>query len=233
MEIKFAILDGKQNRKRTHNNKKEKTEMSIEKAYNSWADQYDTNENKTRDLDKKSTIETLSKYEFENVLELGCGTGKNTEWLLKKAKRIIGLDFSQEMLNLAKDKIPGERVNFEKADLTKDWGIENNFADLITCSLTLEHIKDLNHIFRQANLKLKKNGLFFISELHPFKQYSGSKAKFKTDNGTKELDVFTHHISDYIDCANESRFELVEIKEWFDENSENEIPRLISFVFKK
>ena len=68
--------------------------MSIEKAYDSWALQYDTNENKTRDLDKKSTINILSKYEFKNVLELGCGTGKNTDWLLKKAERIIGLDFS-------------------------------------------------------------------------------------------------------------------------------------------
>ena len=207
--------------------------MSIEKAYNSWANQYDTNENKTRDLDKKSTIETLDKYEFENVLELGCGTGKNTECLLKKAKRIIGLDFSQEMLNLAKDKFSDKQVEFEKADLTKSWEIENDFADLITCSLTLEHIKDLNHIFKQANQKLKKNGLFFISELHPFKQYVGSKAKYETENGTEELKVFTHHVSEYIDNALQNKLKLVELKEWFDEKSETEIPRLISFVFKK
>jgi len=207
--------------------------MSIEKAYNSWADQYDTNENKTRDLDRKSTIDTLNKYDFENVLELGCGTGKNTEWLLKKAKRIIGLDFSQEMLNLAKSKITDNRVDFEKADLTKDWEIEDNFADLITCSLTLEHIKDLNHIFRQADKKLKKNGLFFISELHPFKQYSGSKAKYETENGTKELEVYIHHISEYMDDAKNNGFDFVEMNEWFDKNNENGLPRLISFVFKK
>jgi len=207
--------------------------MSIEKAYNIWANQYDTNENRTRDLDKKSTIETLSKYEFENVLELGCGTGKNTNWLLKKANRIIGLDFSQEMLNKAKAKIKDERVEFRKADLTKSWEIDNDFAALITCSLTLEHIKNLNHIFNQANLKLKKNGLFFISELHPFKQYSGSKARYETESGTKELEVYIHHISEYIDDAKNNGLEFVEMKEWFDENTENGIPRLISFVFKK
>ena len=72
--------------------------MSIEKSYNSWAKQYDTNNNKTRDLDKKATINTLSKYNFNNVLELGCGTGKNTIWLIEKAARIIALDFSEEML---------------------------------------------------------------------------------------------------------------------------------------
>ena len=207
--------------------------MNIEKAYNIWADQYDTNSNKTRDLDTKSTIKTLNKFDFSKVIELGCGTGKNTTFLLKKADEIIGLDFSQEMLNKAKAKIKDERVEFRKADLTKSWEIDNDFADLITCSLTLEHIKNLNHIFNQANLKLKKNGLFFISELHPFKQYSGSKAKYDTENGTKELEVYIHHISEYIDEAKNNGLEFVEMKEWFDENTENGIPRLISFVFKK
>jgi len=166
-------------------------------------------------------------------LELGCGTGKNTTWLLGKAKQIIGLDFSQEMLNKAKEKILDESVIFKRADLTEGWKIDNKFADLITCSLTLEHIKNLNHIFNQASLKLKNNGLFFISELHPFKQYSGSKAKYETENGTKELEVYIHHVSEYMNAAKKNGFELVEMKEWFDENNENGYPRLISFVFKK
>ena len=207
--------------------------MSIEKAYNIWANQYDTNHNKTRDLDQKSTIETLTKYDFENVLELGCGTGKNTMWLLKKATRIIGLDFSSEMLNKAQEKIVDHRVVFKKTDLTKNWGVDLNFADLITCSLTLEHIKDLHPIFNQASQVLKKNGLLFISELHPFKQYSGSKARYETKNGTQELEVYIHHISEYIDEAKNNNLELVELKEWFDENNKTSVPRLISFVFRK
>ena len=206
--------------------------MSIERAYNIWAKQYDTNRNRTRDLDKLATIETLSKYDFESVLELGCGTGKNTKYLLKKAKRIIGLDFSQEMLNKAKEKITVERVSFRKTDLIESWDVDNNFADLITCSLTLEHIKNLDHIFNQANLKLKKNGLFFISELHSFKQYAGTKARYETENGTQELEVYVHHISEYMDTAKNNGFEFVEMEEWFDDNTKKELPRLISFVFK-
>ena len=140
---------------------------------------------------------------------------------------------AQEMLNKAKEKISDERVTFIRADLTEKWEIDNNFANLITCSLTLEHIKDLSPVFNQANLKLKKNGLFFISELHPFKQYSGTKAKYKTENGTKELEVYIHHISEYIDDAKNNGLELVEMNEWFDENTETGLPRLVSFVFKK
>lgn len=207
--------------------------MSIEKSYNSWAGQYDTNENKTRDLDKKATIETLSKYDFENVLELGCGTGKNTAWLITKAKFIIGLDFSEEMLSKAKSKINSDKIKFVQADLKKPWEIQNEFADLITCSLTLEHIKDLDFIFNQAYQKLKSGGKFFICELHPARQYLGSKAKYETGKGIEELEVYIHHISEYLNSGKNNSFKLIELNEWFDNQPENEVPRLISFVFEK
>ncbi|MFK5958423.1 MAG: methyltransferase domain-containing protein [Lutibacter sp.] len=207
--------------------------MSIEKAYNLWAECYDTNENKTRDLDQKSTIEVLSRYNFETVLELGCGTGKNTKWLVTKAKKIIALDFSQEMLNKATNKIKNSNVLFKKANLLEVWDIDNEFADLITASLMLEHIKNLNFIFKQAQLKLKSNGLFFINELHPFKQYIGSKARFDTEKGTEVLEVYTHHVSEYVAMANKNGFFLEEIEEQFDGVEADEIPRLLSLVFRK
>lgn len=207
--------------------------MSIEKAYNSWASQYDSNENKTRDLDKKVTVKTLRNYKFKSVLELGCGTGKNTDWLLSKAEKIIGLDFSEEMLKSAKVKIASNKVEFKKADLNKGWDIEDGFADLVTSSLTLEHIENLNHIFHQANLKLKTKGLFFICELHPFKQYQGSKAKFETETGPQELETYIHDVSEYLNEAKTNGFNLIELKEWFDELGEHKLPRLISFIFRK
>ena len=207
--------------------------MSIEKAYNNWASLYDTNQNKTRDLDQKITKEVLSKYSFQSVVELGCGTGKNTRWLLEQSEQIIGLDFSQEMLNKAKAKIVSDKVSFLKTDLNKDWNLASNYADLITSSLTLEHIADLDAIFTKVYNVLKKDGLFFISELHPFKQYVGSKAKFENDIGLTELETYTHHISDYIKAAEKNQLGLVEVNEWFDEEGSQSIPRLISFVFRK
>jgi ubiquinone/menaquinone biosynthesis C-methylase UbiE len=207
--------------------------MSIENAYNSWAEQYDTNLNKTRDLDQKTTIKILSKYDFKTVLELGCGTGKNTEWLCKKANRVLAMDFSAEMLKKAQTKIISNNVQFLKADLNKKWSIENDFANLITINLTLEHINNLDFVFEQAHQKLQNNGLFFICELHPFKQYSGSKARFETENGIEKLEVFTHHISDYLIAAKTQNFKLIALNEWFDDDDTTEIPRLISFVFKK
>jgi ubiquinone/menaquinone biosynthesis C-methylase UbiE len=206
--------------------------MKTDKAYNLWANQYDTNINKTRDLDQKVTMATLTKYKFNSVLELGCGTGKNTEWFLKKADKIIAFDFSEEMLHKAKAKITSKKVTFYNANLNEKWNVKNDSVNLISVNLVLEHIKNLDFIFNQAHQKLNKNGLFFICELHPFKQYLGSKARFETENGTETLEVYTHHITDYLNSATNNNFKLLELKEWFDHDN-NKIPRLISFVFEK
>ncbi len=206
--------------------------MSIEISYNIWADQYDSNENKTRDLDQIATVEVLSKYSFDTVLELGCGTGKNTEWLIKKALEVIGLDISKKMLAIAANKINNENVTFMKADLGKPWITPNNYFDLVTCSLTLEHIKNVDFIFSQASDKLKTGGKFFVCELHPFKQYLGSKACYESDGEKIELEVYQHHLTEYLDCSRNTAFKLLDLREWFDEKNE-EIPRLISFVFEK
>jgi len=207
--------------------------LSIKKAYNSWSKIYDTNVNKTRDLDKEVTIKTLSEYTFDRVLELGSGTGKNTEYLLQQSIDITCLDFSEEMMAIAREKVKNPIVKFVKTDLNKEWEVSNDFFDLVTCSLTLEHIQDLDTIFKQAYKKLKHQGKFFICELHPIKQYLGSKARYETDDGIQELEVYTHHTTDYIDSAKKQGFKLLELKEWFDADLENKIPRLISFVFQK
>jgi ubiquinone/menaquinone biosynthesis C-methylase UbiE len=137
------------------------------------------------------------------------------------------------MLDKAKLKVNDKKVTFVKTDLMKPWDIDIYFADLITCSLTLEHIENLDTIFTQANKKLKTDGLFFICELHPFKQYLGSKARFETANGIVELDTFIHHTAAYLQTAKRNNFKLLELKEWFDEDNKRKIPRLISFMFQK
>ena len=206
--------------------------MSIEKAYDSWSSQYDTNQNKTRDLDKKVTREILDKVNFKTVLELGCGTGKNTIWLQTKAEHILGVDFSEEMLNIAREKIKTEKTVFLKADITKDWDWTTDNFDLVTCNLILEHIENLSFIFAQAFSKLKPGGYLFISELHPFKQYTGSKARFDAGEGILELETYTHHISEFLETARTAGFQLEKLNEGFDEDG-NQTPRILSLLFKK
>ncbi len=207
--------------------------MSIEKAYNSWAESYDDMLNKTRYLEEKAARSMLKGTYFDTILELGCGTGKNTQWLVKKCDNLIGLDFSEEMIAKAKQKIQLNNVGFKQQDLKEVWDIPKSSIALVSCSLVLEHIEDLNLIFKKVSAVLKNNGEFYLGELHPFKQYSGSKARFDNGSEIQDLEVYTHHISDYLDAAKNNQLDLLDLKEWFDEDDRTNIPRLVSFRFKK
>ena len=149
--------------------------MNIQTAYNTWAETYDTVLNKTRDLEAAAIRQLLADVPFAEVIELGCGMGKNTEWLAAQAAHVTAVDFSAEMLGKAQAKIVSANVRFQQADITRAWDFASRPVDLVTCSLTLEHIQDLGAVFRQAARALKPGGLFYIGELHPFKQYQGSK----------------------------------------------------------
>lgn len=206
--------------------------MNVRQAYNDWSKTYDSVENKTRDLEARSLREMVSGENLE-ILEIGCGTGKNTEFLQTKAANLIGADFSEEMLEKAKAKIRSENVEFRRMDLRESWDFAENSFDLVTCSLALEHIENIDYVFKQAQKVLRNNGRFYIGELHPFKQYQGTKARFETGAGVFELECFIHHISEFFEAGKKNNFECAELKEWFDDDDKTQIPRLLTFVFEK
>jgi len=207
--------------------------MDTGMAYDRWASQYDTNENKTRDLEGFALRETLASIEFSLCLEMGCGTGKNTVWLLQKATQITAVDLSVEMLNRAKEKIKDERVNFVQSDMNGDWNFSSNTFDLVSFSLVLEHIEEMGPIFRKAFAALRPGGHLYVGELHPFKQYTGTRARFDTEEGREILVCYDHHLSDFSHAAMDSGFQLVNLNEFFDEDNRRNVPRILALLFKK
>lgn len=207
--------------------------MNIKQAYDNWASQYDTNLNKTRDLEAKVLRKTLGGISFSACLEIGCGTGKNTEWLIQKAVKVTAVDLSEEMLAKAKKKIKSPKAEFIEADILSPWLFRKELYDLATFSLVLEHIQNLDPVFKEASSALLPGGHLYIGELHPFKQYLGSKARFETTEGLHIVDCFNHNISDFIIAGKTHGLELVELKEFFDDDDRTQIPRILNLVFKK
>lgn len=207
--------------------------MNVKEAYKQWSKQYDTNQNKTRDLEALSLRETLREIKFKNALEIGCGTGKNTEWLVTKGQKITAIDLSEEMLTIAQNKISNENVNFLKVDVNEEWPFTDETFDLVVCSLVLEHVEKLDRIFKLIAKHLTENGTLYIGELHPFKQYSGSKASFENENGKQIVTCFTHHISEFTGLAKTNGLNIAEIKEYFDDGDATSIPRILTLKFMK
>jgi len=205
--------------------------MDTQKAYNHWAATYDTDSNKTRDMELVAGQEILSGADCTRVLELGCGTGKNTLWLSQRAACHTAVDFSEDMMKLARQKVTAPHVQFRQADITQPWNF--GAATLITCSLVLEHIADIDFIFRQAARALEPGGQLYLCELHPYKQLQGSRARFERGEELVLIPYFVHHISDYYQGAGKAGLQCRRLVEWFDGADRTTLPRLVSFLFQK
>ena len=207
--------------------------MNIKEAYKEWSNQYDTNENKTRDLEAVALRAVLSKIDINKVLEFGCGTGKNTVWFEQNAKEILSADFSEAMIAKAAEKINSPKVQFTVADINEPWDFSKEKYDLVSFSLVLEHIQNIEAVFNKINQVTESGAFVYIGELHPFKQYAGSKARYTAPEGEQIVTCYTHNMSDFITAANKYNFSLMDLEEWFDNNDRSQIPRILTLLFKK
>lgn len=204
---------------------------SVVSGYNQWAATYDSMVNKTRDMEAACLLQLFAHKVFTTVVEMGCGTGKNTAFLQTISKEVYAFDASEAMLQKAKEKTNKPHVHFSMANLLQPWPVAHAFADAVIFSLVLEHIQDLTHPFAESARVLQNNGLLYVGELHPFKQYSGSGARFQAGNNTVHLPVYTHHLSDYINAARAQGLTLIHCIEPMA--ADEEIPQVLALLFQK
>jgi malonyl-CoA O-methyltransferase len=207
--------------------------MNIREAYTQWATTYDTDRNLTRDLDHHVTRRVLAEHRCAALLELGCGTGKNTPFYASISQRVYAFDFSDGMLAQAKAKIQTQHVQFAAADITRPLPCTAKSVDLVACNLILEHIAGLAALFGEVSRVLPQGGHFFVCELHPFRQYLGKKAVFEQGGEQAEIPAFVHHLSDFFEAADGAGLTLKQFGEWWHDEDQNKPPRLVSFLFER
>jgi ubiquinone/menaquinone biosynthesis C-methylase UbiE len=188
----------------------------IASAYNRWSQTYEAVENPTRDLAAARVRQERLPLHNRDALELGCGTGLNTKYLAQHCRRVTALDFSFGMLEQARANVSADNVDFAQSDLRLPWAIESDSIDFILCTLVLEHIADLRHIFNEARRVMRAGGEILIYELHPFRQMQGGQAQFAdADSGeTVFIHAFLHNVSEYVNAMIETGFELMRLGEW-------------------
>ncbi|MGV8906180.1 MAG: class I SAM-dependent DNA methyltransferase [Acetobacterium sp.] len=103
--------------------------------------------------------------EDKSILELGCGTGKNVENILQlkiSFKSYLGLDFTEAMLNQAKDKFDyDKRIQFKQQDIT-DLSDLNTKYDVIISTWVMSHLETPSEVINSAQQLLSNDGSFYI-----------------------------------------------------------------------
>ena len=207
--------------------------IGAEEAYRRLAPQYDAVANRTRDLDAVILREHGPSARGKTVLELGCGTGKNTEHLAPGCEKLIALDLSEEMLGFARKRITASHVTFLRHDLRRPWPLDDAAVDLVVANLVLEHVADVAFVFGEIRRVLRRGGESFHAELHPFRQAMGGGLEVP-GLAPGSVEAYYHPISEYVNAALGEGLSLVHIGEWRDERDEanDAAPRLLTLHFR-
>ena len=208
----------------------------VAQAYDRWAASYDADKNATRDLDAIVVRRVPLTLEGRDVLELGCGTGKNTTYLAEHAARVVAMDFSEGMIARAHERDATSNVEFLRHDVREVWPVPSASVDVVVGNLILEHVHDLAVVYFETARVLRPGGQVFFCELHPYRQLLGAQAQF-TDPRTGEhvqVAAHVHTVSEYVNGGIEAGLELRSLGEWIEEEApDGAAPRLISLLFER
>jgi ubiquinone/menaquinone biosynthesis C-methylase UbiE len=114
-----------------------------------------------------------------NALDLGCGTGNNTKFLIDFGfKKVIGVDGSKAALLVAKKRIRSKKCQFLKTNFN-NMKFKKNYFNLILDrgSLTHNNKDQIKKNIKKIHNSLKKNG-FFISHMFNKKHTEFTKSTF-------------------------------------------------------
>ena len=128
--------------------------------------------------DRPNTLSLLPDVKNKIALDVGCGPGKYTEALLERGARVIAVDFSDKMINHARNRI-GEKATFHIHDMNKPFSfVEDQTIDIVLSALVFEYLYDWNPPLKEFHRMLKPKGIVILSIQHPFNDYR----YFRSDN---------------------------------------------------
>ncbi len=120
---------------------------------------------------KKLAFNDSSLTGGDRVLVFCCGTGLDFPHILRKIGKdgeIVGVDFSSEMLNQAKEKIrkkKWENIELIEADITKFKDILDKKFDVGVCTLGMSIIPEYKSAYYNLFSYVKKQGEIIIGDM--------------------------------------------------------------------
>lgn len=116
------------------------------------------------------------------LLELGCGTGSMTRRLVNQGYDMIGIDYSEDMLEIAREKDMEEGLSFDQIlylnqDM-REFELFGTVAAVVSICDSMNYItkkEDLKKVFRLVNNYLDTRGVFIfdLNTVHKYRDILG------------------------------------------------------------
>lgn len=151
--------------------------MLDNKGFDLWADGYDKSVQLSEDNNEypfagyKDVLNTIynivRRKEKAKVLDIGFGTGILTKKLYDDGYEIYGIDFSQRMIDIAKEKMP--LANLIQYDFSKGLPkeVQNISFDYVISTYAMHHLEDeeKSKFIKRLGNYLSKDGKIIIGDI--------------------------------------------------------------------
>lgn len=216
--------------------------------YDILANQYDSQTGKQLN-DENLELELIERTGINNpnnwkILDVGCGSGIQHNFLLKrfpKITQIVGIDSSKNLIEIAKKNNKNEKFQYYVADMNLIPSPDETF-DFVYSRYAIHYSDDLRKTFSEINRITKKGGLFYFQDTHPIfalflKKSHDYRTKEQIEFTIQGGDIKVTHASftfeEYAKSALENGWRIVSLEEYYGKRSEiNDFRIPVAFSMK-
>jgi SAM-dependent methyltransferase len=184
----------------------EETPMTMQEGYALWASWYDEPGNELLEVEQPVVHEILDALPVGVALDAACGTGRHAAYLASLGHKVIGVDATPEMLEVARAKIPAG--DFYEADLG-DLPLADDSVDVVVCGIAASHVPDLTPVFAELARVLRSGGHLVLTDSRGLIGDIGLPlARTRPDGTFGYIPVWSRLASDYLAVALPLGFEV-------------------------
>lgn len=208
--------------------------QDIRKQYNNFAQDFSQNQNISEHSNNQNRADFYKYFNSipsdtnTNLLDLCCGDGYDADQFFMKGFNVRGIDASEELIKIAKNKYP--HISFDLG-FAESLPYDNESFDIVSSKYALMTSQDMKLSFNEVHRVLKQEGFFIYLVTHPIRQYFEKRninsnyfeqeiVESNILNNTVTLHEPTHTFNEYFNADFFSKFEMIDFKESFDPAAE-------------
>lgn len=137
---------------------------------------------------KRLLLDVIGDYKDKTILDLGCGIGCFAFELSNLAKKVVGIDISERVIDYAIKHNSNENVEYLVHDITKLNCVNESF-DIVFSDMVFNYIEDYDKLLKDISLLLNRNGLLIFSQVHPISTASLGESSWTVVNGQMKFQL--------------------------------------------
>jgi malonyl-CoA O-methyltransferase len=208
--------------------------LPTREGYDRWAEIYDDEQNPLIALEEPEVDRLLGDVAGLDVVDVGCGTGRHTLRLAARGADVVGVDFSDGMLERARRKEGAEGVRWVVHDVTQPpLPLQDASFDRVLCALVVDHIADLAGFLAELRRLARPHGRVLVTVMHPAMMLKGIQARFHDPVSGQDTRPESHanRIADYVNAALAAGLTIAGVGEQdVDEDLAARVPRAEKYL---